>query len=159
MPGFFEKFIFELEAFSYIKMGLSLAKQLVSPQKMFSILIFGSPVCTPLIPCHHYWNGWRPWLQQHTETWRADSHAEYDEDKRGREETIFSIFRWNIVLHDPYNADEIVTEIEEWKQKVPGIRVKSCSKVLLRLLKTSHQFYLKETIAWILSLDIVSYWI
>ena len=50
MPGFFEKFIFELEVFSYIRMGLSLAKQLISPQKMFSILVFGSPVCTPLIP-------------------------------------------------------------------------------------------------------------
>ena len=61
---------------SLIRMGLSLAKQLISPQKMLSILIFGSPVCTPLIPCHHYWNGWRPWLQQHTETWRADSPSE-----------------------------------------------------------------------------------
>ena len=25
------------------------------------------------------------------------------------------IFRWNIVLHDSYQADEIVTEIKEWK--------------------------------------------
>ena len=54
MPDFFEKFIFELEAFSYIRMGLSLAKPLMSPQKMFSILIFGSPVCAPIIPCHYY---------------------------------------------------------------------------------------------------------
>ena len=75
MPGFFENFILELEA-SYIRMGLELAKQLMSPPKMLSNLIFGSPVCTPLIPCHHYWNGWRPWLQQHTETWKADSPAE-----------------------------------------------------------------------------------
>ena len=47
-------FIFELEAFLYIRMGLSLAKELMSPQKMFSILIFGFPVCTPLIPCRYY---------------------------------------------------------------------------------------------------------
>ena len=54
MPEFFGKFIFELEAFSYMRMGLSLAKQLMSHQKILSILIFGSPVRTPLIPCHYY---------------------------------------------------------------------------------------------------------
>ena len=54
MPEFCEKLIFELEAFSYIRMSLSLAKQLMSPQKMFSILIFGSPVCAPLILRHYY---------------------------------------------------------------------------------------------------------
>ena len=53
MPGFFEKVIFELEA-SYVSMGLRLAKQLMSPQKMFSISIIGSPVCTPLTPSHNY---------------------------------------------------------------------------------------------------------
>ena len=49
MPGLFEKFVFELEASSYIKMDLTLAKQLISLQKMLSILIFGSPVYTTLI--------------------------------------------------------------------------------------------------------------
>ena len=49
MPGLFEKFIFELKAFSYIRMGLSLKKQLMSPQKMITILIFEFSVCTPLI--------------------------------------------------------------------------------------------------------------
>ena len=60
-PECFEECIFELEAFSYsIGMGLSLAKQLTSPQKMFvssakfTILISLSPVCTPLIPCHYH---------------------------------------------------------------------------------------------------------
>ena len=53
MPGFFENLIFELGA-SYIRISLRLKRQLMSPQKMFSILVFGSPVCTPLIPCHHY---------------------------------------------------------------------------------------------------------
>ena len=56
----------------------------------------------------------------------AEEHGEqtfmqnylHGEDKGVREETIFLIFRWNIVLHNSYQADEIVTEIEEWKQKV-----------------------------------------
>ena len=132
MPEFFEKYIFELEAFSYIRMSLSLAKQLMSPQKMFSILIFGSPVCAPLILRHYYWNGWWPWLnniQKHGEQTVMQNYI-HDEDKGVREETIFLIFRWNIVLHDSYQADEIVTEIEEWKQKVLGVCVKSFSRVL-----------------------------
>ena len=32
---------------------------------------------------------------------------------------------------------EIVTEIEEWEQKVPGVCVKSFSRVLLSVLETS----------------------
>ena len=40
------------------------------------------------------------------------------EDKGVIEETIFLIFRWNIVLQDSYQADEVVAEIEEWKNKV-----------------------------------------
>ena len=46
-----------------------------------------------------------------------------------RRPIIFIIFRLNIVLHDSYQADEIVMEIEEWKQKVPGDYVKSFSRV------------------------------
>ena len=42
----------------------------------------------------------------------------HGEDKGVREETIILIFRRNIVVHNSYEADEIVTEIEEWKQKV-----------------------------------------
>ena len=49
----------------------------------------------------------------------------HDEDKGVREETIFLIFRWNIALHDSYQEDEIVVEIEKWKQKNPGVCVKS----------------------------------
>ena len=100
---------------------------------MFSILIFGSPVCTLLIPClsllkrkgtldsnNIQKNGEQTVLQNYL----------HDEDKGVREETIFLIFRWNIVLHDSYQADEIVTEIEEWKQKVLGVCVESFSRVL-----------------------------
>ena len=111
MPGFFEKFIFELEV-SYIRMGLKLANHLMSTQNMLSIFIFGSPVCTLLIPCKH---GEQTVLQNYL----------HDDDKRVRENTICLIFRWNYVLHDSYQADEVVIEIEEWKQKVPGDCVKS----------------------------------
>ena len=50
---------------------------------------------------------------------------------------FFFIFRLNIVLCDSYRADEIVMEIEEWKQKVPRDSVKSFSRVLLSVLETS----------------------
>ena len=61
----------------------------------------------------------------------------HDEDKGVREETIVLILRRNIVIHDSYKADEIVKEIEEWKQKVLDVCVKSFSRVLLSVLETS----------------------
>ena len=61
-----------------------------------------------------------------------------DENKQVREETIFLIFRWNIVLHDSYQANEIVTEIEEWKQKVLGTVSKTLAEFYsLSVLETS----------------------
>ena len=42
----------------------------------------------------------------------------HGQDKGDREGSIFLIFRWNNILHNSYQADEIVTEIQEWKQKV-----------------------------------------
>ena len=53
------------------------------------------------------------------------------------EQTIFLFFKSNIVLHDSYQADEIMIEIEEWKQKVPSVCVKSFSRGLLNVLETS----------------------
>ena len=47
------------------------------------------------------------------------------------------ISRLNIVQCDSYQADEIVMEIEEWKQKVADDYVKSYSRVLLGVLETS----------------------
>ena len=47
------------------------------------------------------------------------------------------ISRLNIVQRDSYQADEIVMEIEEWKQKVVDDYVKSYSRVLLGVLETS----------------------
>ena len=39
------------------------------------------------------------------------------------------IFRLSIALHDSYQADEIVMDMEEWKEKVPGNCVKSFSRI------------------------------
>ena len=42
-----------------------------------------------------------------------------------------------MVQRDSYQADEIVREIEEWKQKVADYYVKSFSRALLGVLETS----------------------
>ena len=47
------------------------------------------------------------------------------------------ISRLNIVQRNSYQADEIIMEIEEWKQKVVDDYVKSFSGVLLGVLETS----------------------
>ena len=47
------------------------------------------------------------------------------------------ISRLTIVQRDSYQSDEIVMEIEEWKQNVTDDYVKSFSRVLLGLLETS----------------------
>ena len=42
-----------------------------------------------------------------------------------------------MVQRDSYQADEIVMEIEEWKQKIADDYVKYFSRVLLGVLETS----------------------
>ena len=54
-----------------------------------------------------------------------------DEGKGVRKETIIFISRLNIVQRNSYQTDEIVMEIEEWKQKVADNFVKSYSRVLV----------------------------
>ena len=57
---------------------------------------------------------------------------------KGSERRPFiSISRLNIVQCDSHQADEIVMEIEEWKQKVADDYVNSYSRVLLGVLETS----------------------
>ena len=89
MPEFFEKFSFELEAFWYIRMDLSLAKMLMSPQKMFSILISGSPVYAIIIEMGDDL-GWNK-IQKHGDQTVIQNYL-HDEDKGVREETIFLNF-------------------------------------------------------------------
>ena len=59
------------------------------------------------------WNN----IQKHGEQ-KVMQNYQHGDDKGVREEAIFLIFRWNNVLHDSYQADEIVTEMEESKQQV-----------------------------------------
>ena len=73
---FFERKSFELEAFLYIKMGLSLEKQLISPQKIITIIIeMGDDL--------GYNN-----IQKHGDQTVLQNYL-HDEDKGVREETIF----------------------------------------------------------------------
>ena len=62
--------------------------------------------------------------QKHGE-WAILQNYLNDEGK-GRRPFVF-IFALNIVVCDSYQADEIVMEIEEWKQKVPSDSIKSFS--------------------------------
>ena len=47
------------------------------------------------------------------------------------------ISRLNVVQQDSYQADEIVMEIEEWKQEVGGDYVKTFGIVVLGVLEAS----------------------
>ena len=57
--------------------------------------------------------------------------------KESERRPFICISRLNIVQRDSYQADEIVMEIEEWKQKVVDDYVKSFSRVLIGVLETS----------------------
>ena len=61
----------------------------------------------------------------------------HDRGKGVRKETIYFYFQIEIVHHDSYQADEIIMEIEEWKQKVAGVYAGSFSRGLLGVLETS----------------------
>ena len=57
--------------------------------------------------------------------------------KRSERRTFIFISRLNIVQSDSYQADEIVVEIKEWKQKVVDDYVKIFGRVSLSVLETS----------------------
>ena len=63
--------------------------------------------------------------------------------KRSERRSFVFIFRLNIDLCDSYQANEIVMEIEEWKQKVPDEYLKSFGRFLLGVLETSIVFLKK----------------
>ena len=103
----------------------------------FIILISWSLVCTSIIPCHYHWNGRRYWLRRHTEESgqsRKIINTIRVKSLEGR--AFIFIFKLNTVLSNSYQVDEIVMDIEEWKQKVPDDYVKSFSRVLLGLSET-----------------------
>ena len=69
--------------------------------------------------------------------WAVLKNYIHDKGKGAERAPFIFVFRLNIVLHDSYQVDEIVMEIEEWKEKVPGNSVKSFRRVLFSLLETS----------------------
>ena len=75
-------------------------------------------------------------IQNHREG-AVPQNYQRDGVKRSESRLFFFIFRFNIVLHDLYQTDKIIMEIEEWKQKVPDDYVKTFSKALLGVLETS----------------------
>ena len=90
----------------------------------FTILISWSPVCTPLIPCHYHWKVWVMTSVANATTCRNTKRGKsckiINIRVKGSERRPFIfIFRLNIVLCDLHQADAIVIEIEERKQKVP----------------------------------------
>ena len=119
--------VFELEEFYYsTRMGLSLAKQLMSPQKMF--VINKVHYFDFLVSCLYTFNPLSlslKWVVILVETKCSNM-------ERGKSCKITNL---NIFLWDSYKADEIVMEIEEWKQKLSGSYVKSFDRVLLGVLE------------------------
>ena len=128
-------------------MGLCLAKQLMSPQKI--IVISKVHYFHFLVSCLYTFNPWSlslKWVMTlvettYKETWR-DREKSFKITNmirvKGSERRPFIfISRLNIVQRDSCQANEIVMEIEEWKQKVAEDYVKSFSRVLLGVLETS----------------------
>ena len=74
--------------------------------------------------------------RRNVERWKSCIVAKMIRVKESERRPFIFISRLNIVQRDSYQADEIVMEIEEWKQKVADDYVKSFSRVLLGVLET-----------------------
>ena len=128
------------------RMGLWLAKQLMSSQKIiviskvycFDFLVVCLYTCNPY---HCHWNGWWPCLKQHKERnmerGKSCKSTNMIRVKGSERRPFIFIFRLNIIKRNSYQADQIVTKIEKWKQKVAHDYVKSFRKVLLSVFETS----------------------
>ena len=127
-------------------MDLCLAKQLMSPQKI--IVISKVHYFDSLISCLYTLNPLSlslKWVMTLVETIYREERGErevlqnyqHNKGKWVRKWTIIFIYRLNIVQLDSYQADEIIMEIEEWKQKLADDDVKSLRRNLLGVLETS----------------------
>ena len=132
MPGFL-KFCFWAERLLIqYQNGLESGKAVNVCNEQSSLFWF--LVCTSLIPCHHHWNGRRYWLRRHTEeSGQSCKIINMIRVKSLEGRSFIFIFKLNTVLSNSYQVDEIVMDIEEWKQKVPDDYVKSFRRVLLGL--------------------------
>ena len=129
-------------------MGLCLAKQLMSPQKI--IVISKVHYFDFLVSCLYTFDPLSlslKWVMILVETTYREKFGQRAGKsckitnmirvKRSERRPFIFISSLNIVQRDSYQADEIVMEIEEWKQKVADDYVKSFSRVLLGVLATS----------------------
>ena len=130
-------------------MDLCLAKQLMSPHKI--ILISKVHYFDFLVSCLFTFNPLSlslKWVMTLVETTYREKRGEREREKsckmtnmirvKGSERRpLIFISRFNIARRDSCQADEIVIEIEEWKQNVAEDYVKSFIRVLLGVLETS----------------------
>ena len=130
-------------------MGLCLAKQLMSPQKI--IVISKVYYFDFLVSCLYTLNpsslslnemgedlGWNNvYTERNVERGKSFKITNMIRVKGSERRPFIFISRLNIVQRDSYKADEIVMEIEEWKQKVADDYVESFGRVLLGVLETS----------------------
>ena len=106
-----------------IRTGLSLAKQLMLPQKMYvssakftSLIFWWSPFCTLLVPCHYHQNGRQSWLQQQRETWRVGNPAKVSpwRGQRGqRKDHLLLFLDW--ILFCTIHIRQVKLPWKSWK--------------------------------------------
>ena len=126
-------------------MGLCLAKQLISTEHSEDNCHSEVHYLDFLVSCLYtlyLLSLSLKWVMTLVETTYREKHGERSLTNmmrvKGSERRPFIfIFRLNIVQRNSYQTDEIVMEIEEWKQKVADDYVKSFSRVLLGVLETS----------------------
>ena len=126
-------------------MGLCLAKQLMSPQKI--IVISKVYYFDFLVSCLYTFNLLSlslKWVMTLVETTGRNVEKEKSckitnmiRVKGSERRPFIFISRLNIVQRNSCQADEIVVEIQEWKQKVADDYVKIFSRILLGVLETS----------------------
>ena len=126
-------------------MGLCLAKQLMSPQKI--IVISKVHYFDFLVSCPCTFNPLSlslKWVMTLVETTERNVEKEKSckitnmiRVKASERRPFIFISRLNIVQRDLYQTDKIVMAIEEWKQKAADDYVKSFIRVLLGVLDTS----------------------
>ena len=129
----------------YQIMGSCLAMQLISPQKI--ILISKVHYFDFLVSCLYTFDPWSLSLkymmtlvettERNVERGKSCKITNMIRVKGSERRPFIFISRLNIIQRDSYQADEIVIEIEEWKQNVVDDYVKSITRVLLGALEAS----------------------
>ena len=126
-------------------MGLCLAKQLMSPQKIiliskvhyFDFLVSCLYTFDPLLLSLKYMMTLVETTERNVERGKSCKITNMIRVKGSERRPFIFISRLNIIQRDSYQADEIVIEIEEWKQNVVDDYVKSITRVLLGALEAS----------------------